>query len=94
MTMCCNLSLQVWRGVSSSWAMGGRGEEGSHSEEYRARRQRNNEAVRKTRMIKKQKEQETQAAVMSLREENRRLEQQLEHLTSQKDVLKKIYEQS
>ncbi|XP_067854303.1 CCAAT/enhancer-binding protein gamma [Heptranchias perlo] len=61
------------------------------SEEYRQRRERNNMAVRKSRLKSKQKAQDTQQRVDELKEENERLEAKIKLLSKELSVLKDLF---
>ncbi|XP_028665906.1 CCAAT/enhancer-binding protein gamma-like [Erpetoichthys calabaricus] len=61
------------------------------SEEYRQRRERNNLAVKKSRMKSKQKAQDTQQRVNELKEENERLEAKIKLLSKELSVLKDLF---
>ncbi|XP_020380100.1 CCAAT/enhancer-binding protein gamma [Rhincodon typus] len=61
------------------------------SEEYRQRRERNNMAVRKSRLKSKQKAQDTQQRVNELKEENERLEAKIKLLSKELSVLKDLF---
>ncbi|KAI4890796.1 hypothetical protein NFI96_010581 [Prochilodus magdalenae] len=61
------------------------------SEEYRLRRERNNLAVKKSRMRSKQKAQDTQQRVNELKEENERLEAKIKLLSKELSVLKDLF---
>ncbi|KAL4642181.1 CCAAT/enhancer-binding protein gamma-like [Arapaima gigas] len=61
------------------------------SEEYRQRRERNNLAVKKSRMRSKQKAQDTQQRVNELKEENERLEAKIRLLSKELSVLKDLF---
>ncbi|XP_072136104.1 CCAAT/enhancer-binding protein gamma [Mobula birostris] len=61
------------------------------SEEYRQRRERNNLAVRKSRLKSKQKARDTQQRVDELKEENERLEAKIKLLTKELSVLKDLF---
>ncbi|MBN3285598.1 CEBPG protein, partial [Polyodon spathula] len=61
------------------------------SDEYRQRRERNNLAVKKSRMRSKQKAQDTQARVNELKEENERLESKIKLLSKELSVLKDLF---
>uniref|UniRef100_UPI00398E932F CCAAT/enhancer-binding protein gamma-like n=1 Tax=Pristiophorus japonicus TaxID=55135 RepID=UPI00398E932F len=64
---------------------------GKESEEYRQRRERNNMAVRKSRLKSKQKAQDTQQRVEELKEENERLEAKIKLLSKELSVLKDLF---
>ncbi|XP_007906103.1 CCAAT/enhancer-binding protein gamma-like [Callorhinchus milii] len=68
-------------------------QEGSSKEsvEYRQRRERNNLAVRKSRLKSKQKAQDTQQRVTELKEENERLEAKIKLLSKELSVLKDLF---
>uniref|UniRef100_A0A4W5NMC7 CCAAT/enhancer-binding protein gamma n=1 Tax=Hucho hucho TaxID=62062 RepID=A0A4W5NMC7_9TELE len=61
------------------------------SDEYRQRRERNNLAVKKSRMRSKQKAQDTQQRVNELKEENERLEAKIKLLSKELSVLKDLF---
>ncbi|KAM5148623.1 CCAAT/enhancer-binding protein gamma isoform 1-T2 [Mantella aurantiaca] len=61
------------------------------SEEYRMRRERNNMAVKKSRLKSKQKAQDTLQRVNQLKEENERLEAKIKLLTKELSVLKDLF---
>uniref|UniRef100_A0A8C9V2I1 CCAAT/enhancer-binding protein gamma n=1 Tax=Scleropages formosus TaxID=113540 RepID=A0A8C9V2I1_SCLFO len=61
------------------------------SEEYRQRRERNNLAVKKSRMRSKQKALDTQQRVNELKEENERLEAKIRLLSKELSVLKDLF---
>ncbi|KAG8556281.1 hypothetical protein GDO81_018004 [Engystomops pustulosus] len=61
------------------------------SEEYRLRRERNNLAVKKSRLKSKQKAQDTLQRVNQLKEENERLEAKIKLLTKELSVLKDLF---
>ncbi|MGH0138801.1 UNVERIFIED_CONTAM: hypothetical protein FKN15_019529 [Acipenser sinensis] len=61
------------------------------SDEYRQRRERNNLAVKKSRMRSKQKAQDTQERVNELKEENERLESKIKLLSKELSVLKDLF---
>ncbi|GCB77802.1 CCAAT/enhancer-binding protein gamma [Scyliorhinus torazame] len=61
------------------------------SDEYRQRRERNNMAVRKSRLKSKQKAQDTQQRVNELKEENERLEAKIKLLSKELSVLKDLF---
>ncbi|XP_004086117.1 CCAAT/enhancer-binding protein gamma [Oryzias latipes] len=61
------------------------------SEEYRQRRERNNLAVKKSRMRSKQKALDTQQRVNELKEENERLEAKIKLLSKELSVLKDLF---
>nr|XP_023701344.1 CCAAT/enhancer-binding protein gamma [Paramormyrops kingsleyae] len=62
-----------------------------NSEEYRQRRERNNLAVKKSRLRSKQKAQDTQQRVNELKEENERLEAKIRLLSKELSVLKDLF---
>lgn len=62
-----------------------------NSEEYRLRRERNNMAVKKSRLKSKQKAQDTLQRVNQLKEENERLEAKIKLLTKELSVLKDLF---
>ncbi|XP_054245596.1 CCAAT/enhancer-binding protein gamma [Indicator indicator] len=61
------------------------------SEEYRQRRERNNMAVKKSRLKSKQRAQDTLQRVTQLKEENERLEAKIKLLTKELSVLKDLF---
>ncbi|XP_061592342.1 CCAAT/enhancer-binding protein gamma [Cololabis saira] len=61
------------------------------SDEYRQRRERNNLAVKKSRMRSKQKALDTQQRVNELKEENERLEAKIKLLSKELSVLKDLF---
>ncbi|KAL2076904.1 hypothetical protein ACEWY4_027505 [Coilia grayii] len=61
------------------------------SDEYRQRRERNNLAVKKSRMRSKQKAADTQQRVNELKEENERLEAKIKLLSKELSVLKDLF---
>ncbi|XP_053575877.1 CCAAT/enhancer-binding protein gamma-like [Bombina bombina] len=61
------------------------------SDEYRMRRERNNMAVKKSRLKSKQKAQDTLQRVNQLKEENERLEAKIKLLTKELSVLKDLF---
>ncbi|XP_018429205.1 PREDICTED: CCAAT/enhancer-binding protein gamma [Nanorana parkeri] len=61
------------------------------TEEYRLRRERNNMAVKKSRLKSKQKAQDTMQRVNQLKEENERLESKIKLLTKELSVLKDLF---
>lgn len=61
------------------------------SDEYKMRRERNNLAVKKSRMRSKQKAQDTQQRVNELKEENERLEAKIKLLSKELSVLKDLF---
>ncbi|XP_068096311.1 CCAAT/enhancer-binding protein gamma isoform X2 [Hyperolius riggenbachi] len=61
------------------------------SDEYRLRRERNNMAVKKSRLKSKQKAQDTLQRVNQLKEENERLEAKIKLLTKELSVLKDLF---
>ncbi|XP_034381378.1 CCAAT/enhancer-binding protein gamma [Cyclopterus lumpus] len=61
------------------------------SDEYRQRRERNNLAVKKSRMRSKQKAVDTQQRVNELKEENERLEAKIKLLSKELSVLKDLF---
>ncbi|XP_069510488.1 CCAAT/enhancer-binding protein gamma-like [Ambystoma mexicanum] len=61
------------------------------SDEYRQRRERNNMAVKKSRLKSKQKAQDTLQRVTQLKEENERLEAKIKLLTKELSVLKDLF---
>ncbi|NXG51982.1 CEBPG protein, partial [Psilopogon haemacephalus] len=62
-----------------------------NSDEYRQRRERNNMAVKKSRLKSKQKAQDTLQRVNQLKEENERLEAKIKLLTKELSVLKDLF---
>lgn len=62
-----------------------------NSDEYRQRRERNNMAVKKSRLKSKQKAQDTLQRVTQLKEENERLEAKIKLLTKELSVLKDLF---
>ncbi|XP_077308691.1 CCAAT/enhancer-binding protein gamma [Lithobates pipiens] len=62
-----------------------------NSDEYRLRRERNNMAVKKSRLKSKQKAQDTLQRVNQLKEENERLEAKIKLLTKELSVLKDLF---
>ncbi len=62
-----------------------------NSDDYRQRRERNNLAVKKSRMRSKQKAQDTQQRVNELKEENERLEAKIKLLSKELSVLKDLF---
>uniref|UniRef100_A0A8C5QR46 CCAAT/enhancer-binding protein gamma n=1 Tax=Leptobrachium leishanense TaxID=445787 RepID=A0A8C5QR46_9ANUR len=76
-------------GSSKSSKKGQRMDRGS--EEYRVRRERNNMAVKKSRLKSKQKAQDTLQRVNQLKEENERLEAKIKLLTKELSVLKDLF---
>jgi CCAAT/enhancer binding protein (C/EBP) gamma len=61
------------------------------SDEYRQRRERNNLAVKKSRMRSKQKAQQTQARFNELKEDNERPEAKIKLLSKELSVLKDLF---
>ncbi|KAI5632681.1 basic region leucine zipper domain-containing protein [Phthorimaea operculella] len=61
------------------------------SDEYRARRDRNNEAVKKSRFKSKQRTQETFTRVSKLKQENQVLEEKVKTLTKELQFLKELF---
>jgi len=59
--------------------------------DYLEKRKKNNEAIRKTRLKQKQKQQETQEQVNNLKEENQRVESKIREMEGQLNVLKDIF---
>lgn len=59
--------------------------------EYRARRERNNEAVRKSRQKSKIYHKEMESRVMELMTHNKTLENKVEQLTKELNVLKQLF---
>ncbi|XP_063045705.1 CCAAT/enhancer-binding protein gamma isoform X4 [Engraulis encrasicolus] len=70
---------------------GGGGSMDKESDEYRQRRERNNLAVKKSRMRSKQKAADTQQRVNELKEENERLEAKIKLLSKELSVLKDLF---
>ena len=66
--------------------MGKLGVKGSKG--YDKKREKNNEAVRKSREKKREKEKLTMAELERVREENRRMEEQIHQLESNIEILK------
>ncbi|XP_033930186.1 CCAAT/enhancer-binding protein gamma-like [Melopsittacus undulatus] len=62
-----------------------------NSNEYRQRRERNNMAVKKSRLKSKQKAQDTLQKVNQLKHENERLEAKIKLLTKELSVLKDLF---
>lgn len=62
-----------------------------HSDECSERRERNNMAVKKSRLKSKQKAQDTLQRVNQLKEENERLEAKIKLLTKELSVLKDLF---
>ncbi|XP_030058660.1 CCAAT/enhancer-binding protein gamma [Microcaecilia unicolor] len=62
-----------------------------NTDEYRQRRERNNMAVKKSRLKSKQKAQDTLQRVNQLKEENERLEAKIKLLTKELSVLKDLF---
>ncbi|XP_077982732.1 CCAAT/enhancer-binding protein beta-like [Glandiceps talaboti] len=62
-----------------------------HSDEYKKRRERNNIAVRKSRVKSKQKTQETLHRVNELKAENEQLEVKVKLLSKELSVLKDLF---
>lgn len=62
-----------------------------NSEEYRHRRERNNMAVKKSRLRSKQKAADTLTRVNQLKEENERLEAKIKLLSKELSVLKDLF---
>ncbi|XP_059055874.1 CCAAT/enhancer-binding protein gamma [Achroia grisella] len=60
-------------------------------EDYRKRRDRNNEAVKKSRFKSKQRTQETFSRVSKLKEENKVLEEKVKTLTKELQFLKELF---
>ncbi len=65
--------------------------ESENSNEYLAKRSRNNEAVRRSREKARQKAKETHERVSSLKQENEMLEQRIKLLTRELSTLKDIF---
>uniref|UniRef100_A0A8C4Q422 CCAAT/enhancer-binding protein gamma n=1 Tax=Eptatretus burgeri TaxID=7764 RepID=A0A8C4Q422_EPTBU len=63
----------------------------SSGEDYRRRRERNNMAVKKSRIRSKEKAVETQQRVNELKEENERLEAKIQTLSKELTVLKELF---
>ncbi|KAG8436416.1 hypothetical protein GDO86_007495 [Hymenochirus boettgeri] len=61
------------------------------SEQYRLRRERNNMAVKKSRLKSKQRAQDTMQRVNQLKEENERLESKMKLLSKELCVLKDLF---
>ena len=61
------------------------------SEEYKRRRERNNEAVRKSRQKSRQKASETEQKVSALKKENADLEQRVVLLNKELELLKDLF---
>lgn len=61
------------------------------SDEYKRRRERNNEAVRKSRQKSRQKASETEDKVTSLKKENADLEQRVTVLNKELELLKDLF---
>ncbi|XP_059470060.1 CCAAT/enhancer-binding protein gamma isoform X2 [Neocloeon triangulifer] len=59
-------------------------------EEYRRRRERNNEAVKKSRVKSKMRSQATQDRVQQLQNDNTKLEEKIKYLASEVDFLKEM----
>ncbi|XP_028142271.1 CCAAT/enhancer-binding protein gamma [Diabrotica virgifera virgifera] len=66
-------------------------ESGEDSDEYRKRRDRNNLAVKRSRVKSKQKTQETLSRVTELRNENTVLEEKVKTLTKELGFLKELF---
>ncbi|XP_050299288.1 CCAAT/enhancer-binding protein gamma [Anthonomus grandis grandis] len=66
-------------------------ESGEDSDEYRKRRDRNNLAVKRSRVKSKQKTQETVNRVNELRNENSVLEEKVKTLTKELSFLKELF---
>ncbi|KAL1512650.1 hypothetical protein ABEB36_002209 [Hypothenemus hampei] len=66
-------------------------ESGDDSDEYRKRRDRNNLAVKRSRVKSKQKTQETVNRVTELRNENSVLEEKVKTLTKELSFLKELF---
>uniref|UniRef100_A0A2H1VG12 SFRICE_007716 n=1 Tax=Spodoptera frugiperda TaxID=7108 RepID=A0A2H1VG12_SPOFR len=60
-------------------------------EEYRKKRERNNEAVKKSRVKSKQQTQDTFSRVKRLKEENQQLEDTTKRLTKELELLKELF---
>jgi len=65
-------------------------ESGTNDDEYVQKRQRNNAAVNKTRQKKRQEEMDTAKKVQELRDENARLERNLESMRRELELLKEM----
>ena len=59
--------------------------------EYWAKRAKNNEAIKRTRDKARVKAQETEAKIELLRDENRKMEQQISVLDKEKDFLQNMF---
>jgi len=59
-------------------------------DEYRRRRERNNEAVKKSRVKSKMRSQATQERVQQLQMENTQLEEKMKYLSSEVEFLKEM----
>ncbi|KAK9892266.1 hypothetical protein WA026_019067 [Henosepilachna vigintioctopunctata] len=66
-------------------------ESGEDSDEYRKKRDRNNLAVKRSRVKSKQKTQETMSRVNQLRQENSVLEEKVKSLTQELGFLKELF---
>ncbi|CAH1110754.1 unnamed protein product [Psylliodes chrysocephalus] len=66
-------------------------ESGEDSDEYRKRRDRNNLAVKRSRVKSKQKTQETLSRVNELKNENTILEEKVKTLTKELGFLKELF---
>ncbi|XP_039748886.1 CCAAT/enhancer-binding protein gamma-like [Pararge aegeria] len=84
--------------LEDSWEMppekrGKRGVSDADDEDddYRRKRDRNNEAVKKSRYKSKQRTQETFSRVTKLKEENQALEEKVKSLTKDLEFLKKLF---
>ncbi|KAL3287344.1 hypothetical protein HHI36_001818 [Cryptolaemus montrouzieri] len=66
-------------------------ESGEDSDEYRKKRDRNNLAVKRSRVKSKQKTQETMSRVNQLRQENSVLEEKVKVLTQELGFLKELF---
>lgn len=103
-SLAASLTAQASFGVSNKLTKKGRfqpyengkkgeravGEDYKHSDEYRLRREKNNEAVRKSRAKAKLKSKETEETVQQLRRENTDLKRSLDDLQNQLDTLKTL----
>ncbi|XP_044745373.1 CCAAT/enhancer-binding protein gamma [Coccinella septempunctata] len=66
-------------------------ESGEDSDEYRKKRDRNNLAVKRSRVKSKQKTQETMSRVNQLKQENSVLEEKVKSLTQELGFLKELF---
>lgn len=64
-----------------------------YSDEYHDRRVKNNEAVKKSRMKAKEKQKETHGKMSQLADENRALNDRVDHLMKELQVLKSLYKE-